>query len=324
MRRRLFLCLPLLLVPRAIAAQPSRKIRRIGLLFATNSSKYPQLLDAFRLGLREHGYIDGENIVVVVRGAEGQADRLAELAAELLQQNVELIVASTGPGAQAAKTAAPGIPIVFVGAGDPVGARFVRSLARPDGNLTGLSLLTPELTAKRLELLREARPEVARMAVLWNPGIERQMREIQDLESAAPKLGAQLLPVAVTRAEELQSAFRSMAERDVGALVVLASPLHHQHLRDIAALAVEHRIATICEFSEFVGVGGLMVYGPGYPAMLHRATSYVAKILDGARPAELPVEQPAKFDLVVNLQTARALGLQLPPALLARADEMIE
>jgi putative tryptophan/tyrosine transport system substrate-binding protein len=324
MRRRVFLGLVLLSLPRAILAQESRRVRRIGFLLATTSSNYPQLYDALRGGLREQGYVEGHNIDVLVRGAEGHADRLPGLVAELAAQNVELIVTSTTPAAQAATAGAPNIPVVFVGVGDPVGAQLVRSLARPGGNVTGLTLLTPELTGKRIELLKEAKVDIARVAVLWNPGIERQVREIQDLESAAPKIGVQLLPVAVTRADELEPAHRFMADRNVDALMVLASGFHHQHLGDIAKFAARHRIATICEFSEFVTVGGMMVYGPSYPEMLRRAGSYAAKILNGAKPSELPVEQPTKFELVVNLKVARALGIEIPAVLLARADEIIE
>jgi putative ABC transport system substrate-binding protein len=300
------------------------KVRRVGLLMTASASVYPQVRDALQLGLRQQGYVDGENVAIIVRAAEGKLDRLPALAAELAQQHVEVIIALTTPGAMAARNAAPGIPSVFVGVGDPVASGLVESLARPGGRITGLAFLTRELTGKRLELLKEAAPKIHRAAVLWNPDVDAQMREIRDLEAVAPQLGVTLLPLAIRHADDLDPAFDTMAARDAGGLVVLASGLHHQHLRRIADLATQHRIASICEFSEFTGLGGMLVYGPSFIDMMRRAGGYAAKILNGTSPAEMPVEQPSRLNLVVNLRTATAIGTEIAPALLARADEVIE
>ena len=318
------LALALLAAPLAAEAQQAAKVWRIGYLLATAPSDFPKIQEAFRQGLRDLGYVDGQNIVIVVRAAEGNVDRFPALVAELVQQNVDVIVTGSTPATQAAKAGAPALPIVFAGVGDPVGFKFVSSLARPGGNITGLALLTPELTPKRLQLLKEATPEVSRVAVLWNPGSEKHAQELEDLESASRVLGVHLQPVPVQRAEELPGAFAAMARAHARALVVLASPLHHRHLRQIADLALKHRLAAMCEFTEFTGVGGFMVYGPSYPDMFRRAAAYVAKILKGAKPADLPVEQPTRFELVVNLKTAKALGLTIPPSILVRADQVIQ
>jgi putative ABC transport system substrate-binding protein len=282
------------------------------------------LHDALRRGLRDLGYVDGQNIDIVIRSAEGSADRFPVLVADLLQQNVDVIVAANTPAAMAAKVGAPATPVVFAGVGDPVGSDLVKSLSRPGGNVTGIALLTPELTPKRLALLKETIPEMGRVSVLWNPGINGQVQEMRDLEGASVPLRMRLVPVPVQRADELESAFAAMARERADGLVVLASPLHHRNIRQIADLALKHRLPAICEFSEFASVGGLMVYGPSWPDMYRHAATYVAKILEGAKPADLPVEQPTKIELVMNLATARALGLKIPQAILLRVDAKIE
>ena len=282
------------------------------------------LQDALRRGLLEFGYVDGKNMEIVVRSAEGSADRYPGLVAELVQQNVDLIFAANTPAAMAAKAGAPSTPLVFAGVGDPVGSNLVKSLPRPGGNVTGLALLTPDLTPKRLGLLKEVAPHMTRVSVLWNPGIEGHVEELQNLTDTSRVLGVGLHRVAVQRPEEFGDAFASMTGERTDGLVVLASPLHHRNIRQLADLALKHRLPAICEFSEFAGVGGLMVYGPGWPDMFRQAATYVAKILDGARPADLPVEQPSKIELVVNLVTAKALGLKVPQSILLRADRVIE
>lgn len=323
MNRRTFICLPVVLAAASAFAQET-KVRRVGLLMTASAAVYPQIHDALVQGLRKEGYVDGQNVRISLRAAEGVPDRLPSLAAELAKQDVEVIIALTTPGAMAVKAAAPAIPMVFVGVGDPVASGLVESLARPGGRITGLSFLTRELTGKRLELLKEASPKIRVVAVLWNPDVSAQIPEIRDLESVAPQLGVDLLPLPVRNADELGPAFDRMAERGAQGLVVLASGLHHQHLRQIADLAIRHRIASICEFSEFTGVGGLLVYGPSFLDMMRRAAGYAAKILNGASPAEMPVEQPSRLQLVANVKTANAIGTELSAPLLARADEVIE
>ena len=282
------------------------------------------LHDALRRGLRDLGYVDGQNIEIVVRSAEGSADRFPALVAEFVQQHVDVIFAANTPAAMAAKAGTPTTPVVFAGVGDPVGLDLVKSLPRPGGNVTGIALLTPELTPKRLALLKEVAPEMARVSVLWNVGIKGHVQELQNLEGVAPSLRIRLHPVAAQRPEEFEAAFSSMTRERADGLVVLASPLHHRNIQQIADLALKHRLPAICEFSEFAGVGGLMVYGPSWPDMYRHAATYVAKILEGTKPADLPVEQPTKIELVVNLRTANALGLKIPQLILLRVDRKIE
>lgn len=282
------------------------------------------LHDALRSGLRDLGYVDGQNMEIVVRSAEGSTDRYPALVAELVQQKVDVIFTANTPATMAAKAGAPATPIVFAGVGDPVGMHLVKSLPRPGGNITGIALLTPELTPKRLALLKEIAPEMVRVSVLWNSDINGHVQELQDLERMSRSLGTSLHPVAVRRPDELEAAFASMTRDRAEGLVVLASPLHHRNIRQIADLALKHRLPAICEFSEFAGAGGLMIYGPSWRDMYRHAATYVAKILEGTKPADLPVQQPAKIELVVNLITAKALGLEIPQPILMRADAKIE
>jgi len=310
--------------PGGALAQGQKRVRRIGYLVASTGSDFPMLHDALRRGLRDLGYVDGQDIAIVVRSAEGNADRYPALVAELLQQGVNVIFTGNTPATMAASVGAPATPIVFAGVGDPVGSGLAQSLSRPGGNVTGIALLTPELTPKRLELLKEVAPEMSRVSVLWNSGIKGQVQELKNLEGVSRSLQVRLHPVAVQRAEELDAAFASMARERADGLVVLASPLHHRNIRTIADLALKHRLPAVCEFSEFAGAGGLMVYGPSWPDMYRHAATYVAKILGGAKPADLPIEQPTKVELVLNLKTARALGLRIPQSILLRADAKIE
>jgi len=300
-------------------AQDRRSVRRVGYLLASVGSDFPQLHSALRTGLRELGYVEGQNVEIVVRSADGNADRFPALVAELVQQRVSVIFAANTAAAVAAAKGAPDIPVVFAGVGDPVGLKLVQSLARPGGNATGIAMLTPQLTPKRLELLKEAVPAIARVAVLTNPDIRGHEEELRDLERTAGTLHITLQAVAVQRADEFEAAFAAMTRERVDGLVVLASPLHHRNLRQVADLALRHRLPAICEFSEFTDVGGLMVYGPSWQQMYRHAAVYVVKILEGVKAADLPVEQPTTIDLVVNLATAKALGLDIPRSILLRA-----
>lgn len=300
------------------------KVRRIGYLIASKGSDFPALHDALRAGLKDLGFVDGENAQIVVRSADGNADRFPALVAELREQNVEVIFAANTPAALAAKARAGTLPIVFAGVGDPVGVDLVKSFSRPAGNVTGIALLTPQLTPKRLALLKEVAPDMSRVAALWNPGIGGHAEELRDLEGMATTLRVALQPVAVHGAEGLDAAFASMVKERSEGLVILASPLHHRNIRHIADLSLRHRLPAICEFSEFAGVGGLLVYGPSWSEMYRHAAGHVAKILQGARPADLPVEQPTKIELVLNVATATALGIKIPQSILLRADSKIE
>ena len=312
-----------LLSGRCVGAQNRGRARRVGYLVASTDSDFPILHDALRRGLRELGYVDGQNIEIIVRSANGSAELFPALVIDLIKQDVDVIFAANTPAAMAAKTGAPATPLVFAGVGDPVGMDIVKSLPRPGGNATGIALLTPELTPKRLTLLKEAAPKMTLVAVLSNPGIKGHAQELRELEDICRSLGIGVQALAVRRVEDFESAFASMKRERADGLVVLASPLHHRNIQAIAALALDHRLPAICEFSEFGDAGGLMVYGPSWPEMYRHAATYVAKILEGAAPADLPVEQPTKIELLVNLRTSRALGVTMPQSLLIRADRII-
>jgi putative ABC transport system substrate-binding protein len=320
------LLLSLLTVPLAAEAQPVAKIPRIGVLSAgfPPGSADPAAFEAFRQGLRDLGYVEGQTIVVEYRWAEGQGDRLPDLAAELVGLPVDLIVAGTTRAVQAAQHATKTIPIVMAVSADPVASGFVASLARPGGNITGMSLMAPEVSGKRLELLRDIRPGVSRVAVLWNPAQPGSRIDLQGLESAAQSLGLQLYPLEVRSPDAFESAFAAMHREGADALLVLRDPLLlDRHLSAIATYALQHRLPTMYGWRAFVEAGGLMSYGPRVSDLFRRATYYVDRILKGAQPADLPVEQPTQFELVLNLKTAQALGLTIPPHLLVLADEVI-
>jgi putative tryptophan/tyrosine transport system substrate-binding protein len=299
-------------------------VPRIGFLGAVTPEDFPHLENAFREGLREAGYVEGRNLVIEYRWAEGKAERLPELAAELARLKVDAIFCITSAAARAAKSATTTIPVVFVGVSDPVKYGLVTRLAQPGGNMTGLGHFTPELNGKRLELIKEVVPGLAHVAVLWNTGNESHEEQLRDLAGPARTLGVELHPVGVQKPEELEGAFRAMVKERPGALMVLASSLTHRHLRQIADLAVKHKLPSIMEFSEFTDAGGLLMYGPTWANMFQRGGVLIGKILKGAKPAELPVEQPTQFALFVNMKTAKALGLTIPPSLLLRADQVIE
>jgi putative ABC transport system substrate-binding protein len=318
----------LLAAPLAAEAQAPAKGPRIGyLLFGpVESPESRQTLEAFRQGLREHGYVEGQNIVLEYRSANGKIDRLPALATELASLQVDLIVAANTPMARAAKQATTTIPIVSPAMGDPVGDGLVASLGRPGGNITGSTFLGPELVPKRLDLLKEALPRVSRVAALWHPGAfgERTMKDmLNGTEVAARALGVQLQLVEVRGPDEFDRAFSTMTKGRAEALMVFPSTMLFNERRRIVDLAAKSQRPAIYQSRQFVDLGGLISYGASINDLIRRAATYVAKILKGAKPADLPVEQPTKFELVVNLKTAKALGLTIPPSVLQRADEVI-
>jgi putative tryptophan/tyrosine transport system substrate-binding protein len=310
-------------------AQPPAQVARIGYL-VTGGLASPEtrvLLDAFRQGLRERGYVEGQNIVVEYRAADGQLERFPALAAELVQLKPEVIVAQGTPAARAAQQATTTIPIVTPVMGDPVGDGLVASLARPGGNITGLTFLGPELVPKRLELLKEALPGVSRVAALWHPGAygERTMSAmVQETEAAARTLGMHLQLVEVRGPDEFDRAFATITSAHADALLVLPSAMLFNERRRLVDLAARHRLPAMYQLGEFVELGGLMAYGASITDLVRRSATHVDKILKGATPADLPVEQPTKFELGINLKTAKALGLTMPPTLLFQADKVIQ
>jgi putative ABC transport system substrate-binding protein len=308
----------------AAEAQPAGKVARVGFLSPASSTVGPHILEAFRQGLRDLGYVEGQNIVVEYRFAEGKAERLPDLAMELVNLKVDVIVASGTPGPLAAKNATKTIPIVMASAGDPVGTGLVASLARPGGNVTGLSTLTPELGGKRLQLVKELLPGVSRVAVLWNAANPYTGLLVRETEAAARTLGVQTQSLEVRGPDDFENVLPAAISGGAGALIVVDDPLTVSNRMRIANFAARNRLPAIYGFREFAEAGGLMAFGAKLADLYRRAPIYVDKILKGAKPADLPVEQPTKFDLVINLKTARALGLTIPPSLLARADQVIE
>ena len=316
----------LLAAPLAAEAQPAAKIARIGFL-ALNIAAAPHLREAFRQGLRDLGYVEGHNVVIEYRDAAGKPERLPALAAELVALKVDVILAVGEPHALAAKQATKTIPIVFAVAADPVASGLVTNLARPGGNVTGLSSVGPDLVGKRLELLKQVVPGVSRVAVLWQPGGADDRTEkdlLKGAEVAARALGVRLQFVEARGPAEFEGAFAAMTKARAGALTVLGSPMLLSERRRLVDLAAKHRLPAVYTSRESVDAGGLMAFGANFADMYRRAATYVDKILKGAKPADLPVEQPTKFDLLINLKTAKALGLTIPPSLLQRADQVIE
>ena len=313
--------------PSAAAAQQAAKVARIGYLSVNLSAAPPNLHEAFRQGLRDLGYVEGRDVVIEYRDAEGKPERLPTLAAELVALKVDVIMAGSTPNALAAKQATATIPIVFLSGGDPVRDGLVTSLARPGGNLTGLSSLTPERIGKCLELLTQGVPRVSRVALLWQPGAlgERTEKDIlKEAEVAAQALGVRLQLVEARRPADIDRAFADMIRARANAVAVLGSAMFATERGRLVALAAKDRLPAVYTFRDFVDAGGLMSYGHSQADLNRRAATYVDKILKGAKPADLPVEQPTKFDLVINLKTAKALGLTISPSLLARADYVVE
>jgi putative ABC transport system substrate-binding protein len=306
--------------PPAARAQQAHKIPKIGFLGLAPEYSGVASLQA---GLRDLGYTEGSNIVIEWRWAE-KVDQLPDLAADLVRLNVDVIVAPSSTFVEAARKATRSIPIVFAVHADPVGLGHVTSLARPGGNVTGLSMLLTELAAKGLEMMREAVPHATRIGVLWNPTTPSHLRALEAIESAGKKLSVELRMIPAQTLKELDGAFSTMQREATGALLVVASPLIVAQRVPLARLALEHQLPGMFPFKENVEAGGLISYGADRDDLYRRAATYVDKILKGVKPADLPIEQASKYQLVVNLQTAKALGVELPPMLLARADEVIE
>jgi putative ABC transport system substrate-binding protein len=317
----LTLALGILAAPLAAAAPPSDKVYRIGYLDTTPMPA--PLWEALLDGLRAHGYTEGHNLVFERRFSEGNAERFPAFAAELVRLRVDCILVRTTPAALAAKHATQTIPIVITTANDPVGAGLVASLARPGGNLTGLSTLAPELSGKQLELLKEVLPGLTRVAVLWNAANPANAAVWHETQAAAGALGLQLHAQAVQSPQDLEGAFARMAQGHPGALLVLGDALINTYLQHIAEFATQEHLPSVWGARNAVMAGGLMSYGPSTPDLFRRAATYIDKILKGTKPADLPVEQPTKFELVINLKTAQALGLTMPPTILFQADEVI-
>jgi putative tryptophan/tyrosine transport system substrate-binding protein len=305
------------------AAQESGR-PRIGFLGNSTAALEANLVGGFRDGLRDLGYVEGRNVTIEYRWAEGQYERLAPLIAELAASKVDVIVTAGTPAALAVGRTAPSIPLVMVAVGDPIGTGLAASLARPGGNATGLTSLAPDLEGKRLELIREMLPNVSGLAVFWNPANAYQIRDEREVRAAPDMLRIQVMPLAVQGAKELDGAFAAVLAQDADAMLVLADRVFLHNRERIVAFAAENRRPIMSAYRELAEGGGLMSFGPSYAVMHRQAARYVDKILKGASPAELPIEQPARFEFVLNLRTARALGLTIPPTLLARADEVIE
>jgi putative ABC transport system substrate-binding protein len=321
------LALSILAAPLAAEAQQAAKIARIGFL-TLNMASAPHLLEAFRQGLRDLGYVEGRDLVIEYRDAEGKPERLSALAAQLVALKVDVIFAPGTPHTLAAKQATTTVPIVFAGVSDPVTDGVVTSVARPGGNVTGLSFLaTPELVGKRLELLKQAVPGVTRVAILRQPGGQGERTEtdmVKAAEVAARALGVGLQFVEARGPTDFGRAFSDMTRARAGALTGMAGSMFLNERRRLVDLAAKNRLPAVYSTRDFVDAGGLMSYGPNIADSFRRAATYVDKILKGAKPADLPVEQPTKFELVINLKTAKALGLRIPPSLLQRSDQVIE
>jgi putative ABC transport system substrate-binding protein len=318
------LAIILLITALPVQAQQSQKVPRIGFLLAPSRSALPERIDAFRQGLRELGYLEGQNIVIDYRYAEGKFDRLPDLAAELVRLKVDVIVAAGGIQAiRAAKNATNATPIVMTGALDPVSDGLIASFARPGGTVTGLSLGGSELYGKRLELLKETLSKVSRVAVFWyrtNPAMPSYLKEIQ---ASAQALGLQILSLEVRTLNDFDGVFQATSKGGAGALTVSTHPIFTGNRTPILDFAAKTRLPGMYPWREYVEDGGLMSYGTNLSDLYRRAATYVDKILKGAKPAELPVEQPTKFEFIINLKTAKQIGLTIPPNVLARADKVI-
>ena len=309
----------------AVLAQPQQPVGtpRIGILIPGSASGYLRRVEAFRQRLRELGYVEGKNIVIEYRYADGKLERLPDLAAELVRLKVDVIVTG-GPAILTAKKASPTIPIVFALAADPVGDGLVSSLARPDGNITGLSLMAPDLDGKRLELVKEASPKVAHVAFLWEPGTPRGNEPFTDMQSAAKALGVKLLSLEVRSVGDFEGAFARAKKERAQALITNPSSLIGIQVRQVLDFAAKNRLPAMYPASEYVDAGGLMSYGPSYADLFRRAADFVDKILKGTKPGDIPVEQPTKFEFIVNLQAAKQIGLAIPPNVLVRAARVIK
>ena len=314
----------LLVAPGAAGAQQPTRVYRLGYLQSNPRSQSEHFLKALEDGLRERGYVVGRDIVIDYRFADGKAERLPALAAELVGLKVDIMVVWATPSALAAQQATTTIPIVMASVGDPMGSGLVASLARPGGNITGLSSIAADTEGKRLELLKEVFPKVSRVGVLWNPDNPLSALILRQTQRAAQNLRVRVLPVRVHGEGDFEEAFSALVKDRAEALIVQPEVLLLSNMNRILDFATKRRLPAVYGYREFVEAGGLMFFGPSWPELFRRAATYVDKILKGARPAELPVEQPTTFELVINLRTAKALGLVIPPAMLRRADGVIQ
>ncbi|HWP56409.1 MAG TPA: ABC transporter substrate-binding protein [Candidatus Acidoferrales bacterium] len=305
-------------------AQPPAKPARIGLLVGGSRSSFASNLEAFRQGLRELGYVEGKNISIEYRYAEGKLDHLRGLADELVRHNVDIIVTQSTLDAYAARQSTSTTPIVMTASGDAVGTGLIASLARPGGNITGLTALSRELSGKRLELLKEVIPGLARVAILWNAANPDKARDVEETQHQAKALGLELQLLEVRDVSDFPGAFQSATRKRAGALLILADSLTSTHQGRIVELAAKSRLPAMHEQREFVEAGGLMAYGPNIVDLFRRVATYVDKILKGTKPADLPVEQPTQFELVLNLKTAKTIGVTIPAELLVRATKVIK
>jgi putative ABC transport system substrate-binding protein len=310
--------------PLAARAQQPTKIPRVGLLSTFSPSETRPWHQSLRQGLRHLGWVEGENISIEYRYAEGRLDRLPAIASDLVRLKVDLIFTDTTSPALAAKTATRMIPIVVASASDFVETGLAQSLARPGGNVTGLDQISPELGGKRLELLKELVPKLSSVVVLWNPENKTSTRNWNELQDPARQLGLPLQSLEVRNTDELDKAFEVAPKARADALVILPEPIFVANLKRIADFAAKNHLPSIFHLKEFADAGGLITYGPDRSDLFRRAAAYIDKILKGAKPADLPIQRPTKFELVINLKTAKVLGLDVPPVLLARADEVIE
>jgi putative ABC transport system substrate-binding protein len=326
--RRTFVCTltgSLLAAPLAAEAQQAGRVYRIGVLMnkASDPAESRQWQGLW-LGLRERGWIEGENILIELREAEGNSSRVPELAADLVRRKMDLIVTRGSLFTGAVKAATSSIPIVFIAHADPVGTGHVASLARPGGNITGLAILQTEIGAKGLEILRSVGPTVTRVAVLWHPGTPSAAPGLKALEEPARRLRLDLQPVGARGPAELEGAFAAMSRARAQGVLVLATPIFFGERQRLGELAIAHRLPTMFQIRDYAEAGGLMSYGADLADLYRRAAIPVDKILKGAKPGDIPIEQPTKFELIINLRTAKALGLTIPPSLLQRADQVIE
>ncbi len=317
----------LLVWPVAARAQQAAKVPRIGMLLpgtALSPGQPSPLLDAFRGGLRDLGYVEGQNVIIEYRWSDGRDERFAELANDLVRLNVAVIVTQATPAVQAAKAATGTIPVVMAFAGDPVGIGVAASLARPGANITGLSSLDAALDGKRIELLKEAVPGLKRIAILWSSNDSGMTLAVSRVEVAARALGLSVESLAVREPDAFPGAFDAARSGQSQAIIVTAQPFIQRHRAQILDLVAKHRMPAMYTLRGFVDAGGLMAYGPSLPDLFRRAAGYVDKILRGAKPADLPIQQPTKFELVINLKAAKALGITIPQSVLLRADDVIQ
>jgi putative ABC transport system substrate-binding protein len=326
MKRREFIGL---IVGSAVSARSARgqqasNVRRIGILSSFSAANTQRWEKALLLGLRDAGWVDGRNLAIERRYAEGRMERLPELAGDLLRQKVEVIVTTVTADTTAAKIATSEIPIVMAAVGDPVATGLVRSLAHPGANVTGLSQMTPDLTGKRLELLKELVPDVSAIALLYNPDDPLSLLDWKEAQRSAQMLGMKFHSMEVSKTSDLDKALTEIPALHVGALVMMPAPVLVENLKPVADFAIRNRMPSLFHLREYAEAGGLVSYGVDRSDLFRRAASYIDKILKGANPADLPIEQPTKFELVINLKTAKALDLVIPPRVLGMADEVIE